>query len=65
ASVQGDALVVKARDTEEANRLIPAFREAGSLVRSCSPVKKQLEDIYMEQVAKGGGTAGTAIPAGR
>jgi ABC-2 type transport system ATP-binding protein len=64
-SVQGDALVVKARDTEEANRLIPVFREAGALVRSCSPVKKQLEDIYMEVVARGGRAAASTAPAAR
>jgi ABC-2 type transport system ATP-binding protein len=61
-SVQGDSLAVKARGTEEANRLIPAFRDAGALVVSCSPVKKQLEDIYMEQVASGGG-AGVSPPS--
>jgi ABC-2 type transport system ATP-binding protein len=63
-SFQGEALVVKARDIEEANRLIRFFQEAGSSVRSCSPVKKQLEDIYMERVAKDGGAPRETVPAG-
>ncbi|HEX9191680.1 MAG TPA: ABC transporter ATP-binding protein [Candidatus Deferrimicrobiaceae bacterium] len=48
---QGDAYLVRARDEEEANRLIAAFRDAGAMVRSCLPVKKRLEDIFMERVA--------------
>ncbi len=63
-SVLGDAYVVKAHDTEEANRLIPRFREAGALVRSCYPVKKRLEDIYMERVARGDGRERAVPPVG-
>ena len=48
---QGDAYLVRARDEEEANRFIAAFREAGARVRSCLPVKKRLEDIFVERVA--------------
>ncbi|MGZ8448658.1 MAG: ABC transporter ATP-binding protein [Candidatus Deferrimicrobiaceae bacterium] len=51
ATVRGNAFVLRAKDFEEANRWIGRFREAGSLVRSCIPVKKRLEDIYVEQVA--------------
>jgi ABC-2 type transport system ATP-binding protein len=51
AMVRGNAFVLRAKDFEEANRWIERFREAGSLVRSCIPVKKHLEDIYVEQVA--------------
>ena len=51
ATVRGNAFVLRAKDYEEANRWIERFREAGSLVRSCIPVKKHLEDIYVEQVA--------------
>jgi ABC-2 type transport system ATP-binding protein len=51
ATVRGNAFVLRAKDFEEANRWIERFREAGSLVRSCIPVKKHLEDIYVEQVA--------------
>jgi ABC-2 type transport system ATP-binding protein len=51
ATVRGNAFVLRAKDDEEANRWIERFREAGSLVRSCIPVKKHLEDIYVEQVA--------------
>jgi ABC-2 type transport system ATP-binding protein len=51
ATVRGNAFVLRAKDYEEANRWIERFREAGSLVRSCIPVKKHLEEIYVEQVA--------------
>jgi ABC-2 type transport system ATP-binding protein len=51
AMLRGNAFVLRAQDFEEANRWIERFREAGSLVRSCIPVKKHLEDIYVEQVA--------------
>jgi len=51
AMVRGTSFVLRAKDFEEANRWIERFREAGSLVRSCIPVKKHLEDIYVEQVA--------------
>ena len=51
AMVRGNAFVLRAKDYEEANRWIERFREAGSFVRSCVPVKKHLEDIYVEQVA--------------
>ena len=47
---QRDAYVLRAGNEEEANRWIAAFRAAGAMVRSCSPVKKQLEDIFMERV---------------
>jgi ABC-2 type transport system ATP-binding protein len=47
---QGDTFVLKAGDEEEANRWIEEFRRAGSLVRSCVPVKKHLEEIYVERV---------------
>ena len=49
-TVQGGALILRAADSEEANRWIERFREAGSRVRSCIPVKRRLEDIYVEQV---------------
>ena len=49
-TVQGSALILRAKDSEEANRWIERFREAGSRVRSCIPVKRRLEDIYVEQV---------------
>jgi len=49
-TVQGSAFILRATDFEEANRWIERFREAGSQVRSCVPVKRRLEDIYVEQV---------------
>lgn len=58
-TVQGNAFVLRARDHEEANRWMERFRAAGSSVRSCVPVKKRLEDIYVEQVA--GSEAETAL----
>jgi ABC-2 type transport system ATP-binding protein len=51
ATVRGNAFVLRAKDYEEADRWIERFREAGSFIRSCIPVKKHLEDIYVEQVA--------------
>ncbi len=63
ASVQGRALVLRARDYDEANRWIGKIRDAGSEVRSCIPVKRRLEDIYVEQVG-GGRRRGAGIPGG-
>ncbi|HEU5360833.1 MAG TPA: ABC transporter ATP-binding protein [Candidatus Deferrimicrobiaceae bacterium] len=49
--IRGAAIVIRAKDFEDADRWIQKFRESGSLLRSCVPVKKRLEDIYVEQVA--------------
>jgi len=51
STIRGSVFVLRAKDYDEANRWIGKFREAGSLVRSCTPVKRHLEDIYVEQVA--------------
>jgi ABC-2 type transport system ATP-binding protein len=51
AGVRDDAFVLQAEDIESANRWIERFRGAGSLVRSCLPVKKHLEEIFVEQVS--------------
>jgi ABC-2 type transport system ATP-binding protein len=53
STIRASAVVLRAKDYDEANRWIGKFREVGSLVRSCTPVKKRLEDIYVEQVAGG------------
>jgi ABC-2 type transport system ATP-binding protein len=53
-SLLGNTFVLKAATLAQANRWIAEFREAGSLVSSCVPVKKRLEEIYVEQV---GGSA--------
>jgi len=53
---QGDAYVMRARDIEEANGWAERARKAGGRVYSLVPVKKRLEDIYVEQV--GGGERG-------
>ena len=56
---QADVFLLRAKDTEEANRWIGMFRRQGSELRSCIPVKRQLEDLYVERVSeKGEGTAG-------
>ena len=57
-SLQGETVVVRAEGIEDANRWVDRFRGAGSAVRSCLPVKKRLEDLFVEQV--GGGEGGTA-----
>ncbi len=58
-SVQGDALVVRAADEEEANDWIAALRGGGTRVRSCIPVKKRLEEIYVERTGgESGGSRG-------
>ena len=56
-SVQGDTFVVRAEDQEEANAWIADLRGAGVQVRSCIPVKKRLEEIYVERMGgeSGGG----------
>jgi ABC-2 type transport system ATP-binding protein len=55
-SLRSDAYVLMADDAVTANRWIDRFREAGSLVRACVPVKRALEDIFLERV--GGREAG-------
>ncbi len=49
-ALQGDAYVFRTADPLEANRWIDRFRGTGALLRSCVPVKKRLEDIFVEQV---------------
>jgi ABC-2 type transport system ATP-binding protein len=58
-SLQGGGVTVRAKDLQEANALVDAFRAAGSLVRSFTPVKRRLEDVYVRQVA--GGEADEAL----
>lgn len=53
-SIQGETFVLKAGDHEEANRWIGEFRQVGSLVISCMPVKKRLEEIYVERIGGDG-----------
>jgi ABC-2 type transport system ATP-binding protein len=55
ATVRGNALLLRAADHDEANRWIEAFRGAGAQVLSCVPVKRQLEDIYVERTGSGKG----------
>ena len=48
---QGNTFVIRARDLEEAHRWTELAREAGGRLYSLVPVKKRLEDIYVEQVS--------------
>ncbi len=53
-SAQGDAFLLRAEDDEDANRWIEKFRREGCKVRSCIPVRRQLEDLYVELVSDKG-----------
>ena len=59
-AVQGNSLLLRAADHDEANRWIERFRAAGSQVRSCVPVKRHLEDIYVERTGEGSSPHGGA-----
>jgi len=61
-SVQGNVLLLRAADYEEANSWIGKFQEAGSHVRSCVPVKRHLEDIYVERMGGNSLIPGEALP---
>jgi ABC-2 type transport system ATP-binding protein len=50
-SVQGNAFVLRAKDLVEANAMVETFRSAGAILRSFTPVKRRLEDIYVQQIA--------------
>ena len=52
---QGNAFVLRADTIDEANRLAGAAAAAGLGIYSMIPVKRQLEEIYMEQVGGPGG----------
>ncbi len=56
---QGALLVLRAHDNGEANRWMAALLREGCTVLSCVPVKKNLEEIFMERVG-GPGVTGTA-----
>jgi ABC-2 type transport system ATP-binding protein len=58
--VQNNALVVRVPDYDEAERLVERARAAGGRLRSMVPVKRNLEDMYVEQVASGTGRGGKA-----
>jgi hypothetical protein len=56
---RGNTFVLRAADQGEANRWIAEFRNAGSQVGSCVPVRKRLEEIYVERM--GGGNGGHRV----
>ncbi|HEX9191624.1 MAG TPA: ABC transporter ATP-binding protein [Candidatus Deferrimicrobiaceae bacterium] len=47
---QGNLLVLKARSHEEGNAWLTAVTGLGAVLRSYQPVKRRLEDIYVERV---------------
>ena len=51
---QGDLMVLRASGEEEANRWMADLLKKGFSIRSCVPVKKRLEDIFVERVDKTG-----------
>ena len=53
ASVRGNSLLLRAADHDEANRWIEKLRGTGAQVVSFIPVKRQLEDIYVERTGAG------------
>ncbi|HEY5996257.1 MAG TPA: ABC transporter ATP-binding protein, partial [Candidatus Deferrimicrobiaceae bacterium] len=58
ASVQGNALVLRAADIDQANRWAEGLRGIGGRLCSMVPVKRRLEDFYVEQVVAGRGEKG-------
>lgn len=52
-SVQGNAVVLRAPDIDEANRWVDLSRTAGARVCSVTPAKRHLEDVYVAQVEAG------------
>ena len=55
-SVQGDTLVLRSKDLAEADTWIRRMREAGIPLSSLQPMKRRLEDIYVERLASRDGT---------
>jgi len=53
---QGDLLVLRASNSEEANRWMASLLRAGCTILSCVPMKKNLEEIFMERVGSSGAT---------
>ncbi|MBP2688058.1 MAG: ABC-type multidrug transport system, ATPase component [Deltaproteobacteria bacterium] len=52
----GDALVVRARDVEEANRWVYALGARGASLRSMTQVRPLLEEIYVAHLARNDGS---------
>jgi hypothetical protein len=48
--VHGESLVLKAPGSEEANRWMASLLKEDCAVLSCVPVKKGLEEIFLERV---------------
>jgi ABC-2 type transport system ATP-binding protein len=62
ATRSGDALVVRARDVEEANRWAFGLGARGARLRSMTQARPHLEEIYVAHLARsdGGGVGGGA-----
>ena len=56
ASRSGDALVVRARDVEEANRWVSGLGARGARLRSMTQAKRHLEEIYVAHLERNGGS---------
>jgi ABC-2 type transport system ATP-binding protein len=50
AYAQGEVIVLRASGVEEANRWMAGLLDAGGEVLSCIPVKRRLEEIFIERV---------------
>jgi len=57
---QGALHVLRATDNGQANRWIAALLREGCTVLSCVPVKKNLEEIFMERVGSPAVTAASS-----
>jgi hypothetical protein len=55
-SVQGDTLVLRAKDHTEADLWVRKMKEAGIPLSSLQPMKRRLEDIYVERLGSRDGT---------
>jgi len=55
-SVQGDTLVLRAKDHAEADLWVRKMKEAGIPLSSLQPMKRRLEDIYVERLGSRDGT---------
>jgi len=56
-AVQGDTLVLRVKDHAEADIWVRKMKEAGIPLSSLQPVKRMLEDIYVERLGSRKGTA--------
>jgi len=58
AAMSGDAMVVRAADEGEANRWVSGLVSRGAQLRSMTPVRPRLEEIYVAHLSGEGGGRG-------